>query len=730
MIDLDELDGVPSSAPSADAVDLDDMVAAPGHAPRAHQAAAPQWTYTGRKPPIADSTELRRILALPTRPQLDTESPRARALVELVTGRYARQRTSACACAQIDPMRFADGRVGCLRRLNAAQAWALFEVGIVGGLAGAIGVGHGKTILDILTPLALADCAAAAADRAGAPFNREAYKVLLLVPPGLVDQLDREYQLLAQHFRVPSVTFYTRPIKRDVVGEPRLYVYPYSKLSRPDATVFMQGLRPHAVIADEAHMLGDLTSVRGGRVDKHFRALPDTACAWWTGSVTDSSIGDYAALARCALKDRSPVPRDDVEGGETLREWKSCLDPGKGEEDWAADPGALLDGLIETGMCRPGEHVYVGFHRRLVSTLGFVATTSAAVDVGLTITERDPDGVDDDEASDDRVPNTPREDERAPGIGAPPGQWPGIRDALELVRGGLRPDGEELIEPLSIARAARELASGFFYRWKFPRGEPESLIQRWRDARKAYRCELRELLAKRHDHLDSPYLCQLAAMRWYGEASADGGLIEVVDEDTGEIRRVDVGRLPAWHSLAWPEWRDVKDLVQPETEPVWIDEYLARDAAEWAREHRGVVWYDHHAFGLRVAQIGGLPLHGGGPDAGPRLVGGEYNGKRYKGEDGSRSIVCSIKSHGTGRDGLQRVFCEQLVANPLSSSDGWEQLLGRLHRIGQARDVTTWFYRHTVELDRHVRQALTRALYVESTIGANQKLRVGFRLAE
>ncbi len=323
------------------------------------------------------------------------------------------------------------------------------------------------------------------------------------------------------------------------------------------------------------------------------------------------------------------------------------------------------------------------------------------------------------------MPNTPKPDPRAPD-----GAWPGIADALQLVRSSesVRPDGEELLEAFAIARCARELASGFFYRWIFPNGEPESLIAHWRLCRKTFRQEVREKLASRQEHLDSPYLCQLAAQRYYKEIP-NTGVIEVLDEETGEMKLVDTAKLPEWRSKFWPAWRDVKDRVKPSTEPVWIDDYLALDAVKWAKEHTGIIWYDHSAFGHRMAALGRLPIFGGGSKALDRLMGNAE--REVRGEDGKRSVILSIKAHGTGRDGLQRMFHKQLVANPMSSATGWEQLFGRLHRIGQTQPSTiTWFYRHTTELKAHVDKALRRAFYIEGTLGGTQKLRVGFRLKE
>jgi hypothetical protein len=48
--------------------------------------------------------------------------------------------------------------------------------------------------------------------------------------------------------------------------------------------------------------------------------------------------------------------------------------------------------------------------------------------------------------------------------------------------------------------------------------------------------------------------------------------------------------------------------------------------------------------------------------------------------------------------------------------------LGRLHRQGQERDVVTLFYRHTAEMASYVDQALSRAAYVQATLGTQQKI--------
>ena len=311
-------------------------------------------------------------------------------------------------------------------------------------------------------------------------------------------------------------------------------------------------------------------------------------------------------------------------------------------EDWGralnadgeAPPGALA------ALCLPGEPVttetaWAGFHRRFSETPGIITASSGKViieggttEVQLILRERVP--------------------EKLP---------PKIEEALAKVRAFWRPDtlvGSEYDEPLLTAleqaKCAQEVVTGVLYRWRFDpiNGVPQKreLIGEWYKARKDFFCELRSKLLPREQWLDSPNLCERAAMRAWGDLPEDP-------------------TRPSWRSEYWPRWRDIKDRVQYQTEAKRLDDYLVRDAAAWAREHTGIVWYKLVEFGKWVAEVSGLPLHGGGPKA-PGLL---------KREDGRRSIVASIQSHGRGRDGLQRIFSEQLIANNPSSATMWEQCL-------------------------------------------------------
>lgn len=617
-------------------IDITDLVASVGIAPKLGQvSAAPRCEAGWSKPPVSDSQDLQRILKLPRRPP-PTEAEEQE-LVTYMTALYRRERSGPCRCHAIRPIPIPNP---CVKTFRVAQAWSLLEIAIVRGLLGAIGVGHGKTLLDILAPLAMPDCKVA----------------LLLVKPNLVDQFIVEYELATEHFRVPSLVVHGREWSRIVPGAPVLHVMPYSRLSRKNATTFIDRLRPDFILSDEVQRLRDPQTATTSRVMRHFEAHPNTRFAGWTGSLTDKSLNDYGHLSALALRFGSPLPLDPM----VLSDWSRALDP----SPFPAPAGALF------ALCEPGESIASGYQRRLSETNGVIITKKAAIDAHLVITQR-------------KSPPVPHV----------------VKDALRMIRGYVRPDGEELVEAWEVARSAREAACGFFYRWIYPRGESEAIITRWFAARKAWNKELRNKLFTREEHLDSPLLCREAAIRAHTDTTVEG--------------------LPNWHAQCWPLWEKLKDTVKPETDAVWMDPYLAQDAADWGLSKRGIIWYSYATFGAKIGEISGLPVHTGGPKAAQLIAR----------EKGDRSIVASIKAHGTGRDGLQHLFKTQLVANPPSSATAWEQLLGRLHRIGQEADtVSAEVYRHTEEFRASVDNAMSRALYVQETLGSEQKLRTGYAM--
>lgn len=664
-------------------IDLDSLVAKPGFAPRSWQSAAPEAAYKTSGVAVMPSADLTRIAALPRRPR--PSDAQAKVLTDRVPDlmgpvidgvQSLRRHNTNCKCAALFEeygMVDENGKPRpCITDLRMIQSWALLEMRTQAGLLGLIGVGHGKTFLDLLSPWALPNCKTA----------------LLLVPPKLIDQLDRDYLFLNEHFHLPSITFHSKKGESRVrPGRPTLHVLPYSILNRPEATSYIeQRIKPDVIIADEVHKLKNADTATTGRVLRYFHAHPDCRFVGWSGSMTNKSIKDYAHLAALALRHGSPLPIHP----DTVDDWARAIDPitakdKNGEYRDPAPPGAL-EALFDH-VNYPGEHIRSAFKRRLCETPGVITTTSAAIAAALTITERTPPP----------IPTVATLYDKS------------VAQCLSDLRGKwLRPDGLTYPDAMQRAAGALQISCGFFYRWRFPlvKGKPQDpdLIAEWMICRKMWNAEVRKAIKSRKEHFDSECLARNAAERAWGH------------------RPITDRKLPVWQSATYMAWQAIEHKVVHETEAVWIDDWLARDAAEWANTHRGIVWYAMSAFGERVAQISNCNLHGGGTDAGTLIMR----------EDGKRSIIASIASHGTGRDGLQYKYREQLIGNFPSSNEQCEQLLGRLHRDGQAADVVAAeFYRHTPELSRATNTALICAGYVEETTPGEQKLsRSGLTMAD
>ncbi len=666
-------------------------------------------TYQYKGPPVGWSADLKRIMALPRRTFDDTD-PRAAAAW---TQHLRRIRTTPCDCdarwgAKDDAGNVVPGS-GCITTLNPVQGLALDEAYDVKGLLGILGVGSGKTGLGILLPWALFP------HKAARPS--EAKVCLLLIPPKLKRRFfSKDFPQWSAHFEVPNLAGLSGASwKGD--GRPVLEVLSYSELSSKRNTDIMTRIGPSAIIADEAHKLKNPDAARTKRFFRVFSAeaiqrsgRPKPFYCPMTGTMTDKSLKEYAHHAEFGLVESSPLPL----AGPVLDSWAAALDV----SDRPAPPGRLRL------LCAEGETVQQGFARRLFDTKGVITTSVASSSAALEI-EALPS------------PNLPE----------------AVKEHLKVIREEeKRPDGEESDGAMTTANWAREMASGFYSYWAFPKEfkrlcrcegpcppecEAVILINRWFAARKAYNKSVRLRLARSREFMDSPDLLKHAAIRWFEGYEHEGVKYPPktkqrrVPEVCPKCRGVGVvkcpcgwaavgGPAPVWDSAmvvegvgmfeTWPAWRDVKELVEPEPRCKWVDPFLVNATIAWGKANKGVIWTEHKEFGRKVAAGLGLPFYdGGGKD--PELD-----------EKGDRPVVCSIRANNEGSN-LQGLFFKNLVVHPPSAGLLWEQLLGRTHRQGQrAETVLVDVFLHTAEFRRAFDTACQRALYIQTTNRTPQKL--------
>lgn len=408
----------------------------------------------------------------------------------------------------VTPLFRRDGGSMCFWPIQSA---ALVEAAEANGLFAAIAVGCGKSLISYALPEAMnSKCA------------------VLLVPANLKNKASREIPEYSKHFRLP------------VTSPGRVHVVAMTTLSSAKHADILDRLKPDLIIVDEMHMLAHPNAARTKRFLRYFRQNPHCRFAGMSGSITKKSLIDYAHLLELALRKNSPVPF----GYHERLDWAGALDVKPREP---RKPGALLR------FCKGDETVRQGFRRRLVETLGVVATSENKLDTGLVI-------------------KTPIN------IAVPPE----VEDALKKARKTWSVGDDEFDSVLALHRVLRQLACGFYYAW-VPPVDPE-----WVEARKRWHREVRSYLThSSRAGMDSPFLLAMAAAKG------------------------------TWPAVTWPEWKKVKHIKPPEVEAIWISDFLVRAAVKWGQNKTGaIIWYSHVALGEAIAKAGGWPLYDGGTDAG------------------------------------------------------------------------------------------------------------------
>lgn len=276
------------------------------------------------------TAELRRILAIPRRV-------------------WSTEEAGAMAAELTAILRTPRGAMA----LRPIQAIALYEAGTQGGMFGAIGVGHGKTLLSLLTPNVM-----------------DSKRPLLLVPAKLVAKTKREARLLAQHWRLPNF----------------MRIESYELLGRTQAAELLARYMPDLIVCDESHRLKSPKAAVTRRVMRYLGEHPECRLVAMSGTITTRSLRDYAHLLARSVPD-SPLPRSWSE----LEEWSDALDE-KPRAESRMGVGALIE------LCNAEERAAVdklsgvrrAYRRRFSDSPGVIATVENTVEASLSITSVEP----------------------------------------------------------------------------------------------------------------------------------------------------------------------------------------------------------------------------------------------------------------------------------------------------------------------------------------------------
>ena len=230
---------------------------------------------------------------------------------------------------------------------------------------------------------------------------------------------------------------------------------------------------------------------------------------------------------------------------------------------------------------------------------------------------------------------------------------------------------EEFTEAADMWRHAREMANGFYYRWRVPAPEP------WLDARREFNAYVRQVLK--------------------GSRTFDT-----------------MGQVKEAHADAPPvsAWAAIEHTFEPETVPVWFTDDVLEAAAAWAKHTGGLVWVEHTAVGERLAECFGVPYFG--------EQGRSRTGRSILHHEGAAAVSQKAVSKGFN---LQHGWHQNLLLNVTPAGWRYEQLFGRTHRQGQPHDTVYFTVVVTVaEQLAGFRQAQSDALYEQQTTGQQQKL--------
>lgn len=496
-----------------------------------------------------------------------------------------------------------------------------------------------------------------------APTALNAEVAVILTTSGTLTQLRKTFAVWRQHFKVLDNT----------------HILSYDQLSTQTGTTLLEEIvkgypdEKIVIVADEAHKLKRPDSARTKRLLRFFdgdlknglRGHPKARFVALSGTMTSKSLRDFSHLSRLALRHLSPVPHDEHD----LDAWSECVDvegtPGdlhwkRVEPLWRA---FAASGKPMFDMTYEDRRSYIrkAFQARLRSCPGVVATDEQSIQCSLVVM-----------AHDLSVPER-------------------VKTAMTAAQtGGLDPEGEPLPDEASVARIQRQLSAGFYYVWDWPNGEVD---MDWMQARRRWHALVRiELQAHATQGYDSEFLVASKVAR-----DVERGFR---DEIHCAWMRWDKQRQKRWM------WPDGVERPTPATRTIWVSTYFVEAALRFIKTFKEpvLIWYESRAI-QEALRANGVEVRGAGEDP-PRQA---------------LTVALSTRAHGEGLN-LQS-WTRNIILEPMSSGERWEQVLGRTHRPGQLADeIEVHVFQHTFSFQRSMNQAREDARYIEDTSGNRQKL--------
>ena len=554
-----------------------------------------------------------------------------------------------------------------------------------GHVAAFVGVGWGKTIMDLLIAKGHAE--------SGTKSNS-----LLLVPPQVYSQLvEKDIPQARRLLNLSGVRFFgvqgsaKKRLQTAKSGLSGCYILPYSILSTRDGVKILEAINPGLIISDEAHSLKNSKSARTKRVMKYVRDNgPQMAIL--SGTLTSKSVMDYYHLVH-PMGDYNPLPTQ----RNIAADWGSVLDSSADSSALKEKKTGPLDPLLNWARRHTDldirytvQSFRAAYRERLRANPVVISSGDKELGTSLVLCPKDPLTVYGRGPSDELTEMVKRVED----------EW-------------VAPNGDEIDFGMHLYKWLFELSAGFYNDLYWPtketvarrlgcsEGRAEELLnlaQHHHTILQAYNKELREFLSRGSRRgLDTPMLV------------------------AGHMARNGKEGVPDSMYALWKEAHDMKEkhseMPERDSRVIRVDDYKIVAAKEWASNHKdGIIWYHHKGVGEW--------LHEMIPEALWCPAGDKHN--RSIAESKGKLVIASITAHGTGKN-LQFHKNQLFVQFPRPARDA-EQTLGRLHRVGQESDelyVDILLNRgqNTPTFDDlNYAATLNDALYIQQTTGSRQKV--------